>query len=568
MLTMRPGRFCSTIHRLAARVRRNVPRRFTARTRSHTRGSGSPPRPLAPVPAELRRMSRRPRRASVSATARSQSSGSLTSPATVASAPRPSAPPVSSSRSALWSKTATRAPAAIQPAAAARPIPDAPPLTSATLPAKLQVMSAMVPRLLQSRSRLPPGGAAPTVPRHGDPPRRVGDHPDGRGPPPPAPRRQRPLGPPRRGRRARGVGHRGAGPRGARGDGPRGDAAQTHRRLLRPRARPGRHLPRRQRHPLRQLKLRVPRRRRRARLPPGGAGTGLARPRAAPGGDGADAPGADRRRARAAGGGVRAVRLLAAAVVALVASGAWAAPLQRFFVMGDGTLAIVNAHTGERAEVQYRRADGTYDQAALARIRRAFRSSGDEGEGRASLRLIEVLSWAQKTARARPLTLMSGYRRPEYNEGLRAKGMRAAAGSLHTEGLAADVAFPRAVLRPLGMKVRALDCCGAGYYAKEGFLHIDVGKPRFWEPSTSRVGENLSAGNARLFAGTEFDRYARGEEIVVALHAMTVAPVRVGREVRIVPERGEAVTIAVGGELVERDGCLGVASGGSVRREA
>src|SRR2546425_558725 len=91
------------------------------------------------------------------------------------------------------------------------------------------------------------------------------------------------------------------------------------------------------------------------------------------------------------------------------------------------------------------------------------------------------------------------------------------------------------------MKVRALDCCGAGYYAKEGFLHIDVGQPRFWEPSTSRVEENLSAGNARLFGRTEFDRYAKGEEIVVALHAMTVAPVRVGREGRFLPEKGDAM---------------------------
>src|SRR5205814_1278379 len=79
-----------------------------------------------------------------------------------------------------------------------------------------------------------------------------------------------------------------------------------------------------------------------------------------------------RRRAGAARGGVRAVRLLVAVVV-LVASGAWAAPLQRVFVMGDGTLAVVNAHTGERAEVRYRRADGTYDAAASARIRRACR---------------------------------------------------------------------------------------------------------------------------------------------------------------------------------------------------
>ncbi len=82
------------------------------------------------------------------------------------------------------------------------------------------------------------------------------------------------------------------------------------------------------------------------------------------------------------------MRFLGVAVVALVASSAWAAPLQRFFVMGDGTLAVVNAHTGERAEVRYRKPDGTYDQAAIARIRRAFRASGDDGEGSASLRLI------------------------------------------------------------------------------------------------------------------------------------------------------------------------------------
>src|SRR5439155_1332899 len=299
MLMMRPGRFCSTIHRLAARVRRKVPRRLTATTRSHTRGSRAHTRPIAPAPAELRRMSSRPNRASVSATARSQSPSSLTSPATVASASRPSAPAVSSSRSALWSKRPTRAPAAIQAAAAARPIPDAPPLTSATLPAKLQVMSDMA-CVYSSRAR--------------------------------------------------------------------------------------------------------------ACLQPRVAGARLVRPRAAAGGHGADASRAHRRCARAAGGGVRAVRLLGAAVVALVASGAWAAPLQRFFVMGDGTLAVVNAHTGERAEVRYRRAGGAYGQAAIARIRGAFRSSGDDGEGRASLRLIEVLSWVQKTSRVRALTLMSGYR--------------------------------------------------------------------------------------------------------------------------------------------------------------
>jgi len=214
-----------------------------------------------------------------------------------------------------------------------------------------------------------------------------------------------------------------------------------------------------------------------------------------------------------------------AAVVAVVVWATAAAAFDRFFVMGDGRLSLVNAHTDARVDVRYRRADGTYDEGAIGAIRRAFRSEGDNSEGKASLRLIEILSKLQKDTGVRPLTLMSGYRSPTYNEALRASGARAAGGSLHTEGLAADVAFPRKLLKPLWMKVRAMDCCGAGYYAKEGFLHIDVGRPRFWEPATSRVEENLSAGNALVFARTEYDRYRVGERISIAIHAVTVPPV-------------------------------------------
>ena len=47
-------------------------------------------------------------------------------------------------------------------------------------------------------------------------------------------------------------------------------------------------------------------------------------------------------------------------------------------------------------------------------------------------------------------------------------GAKAAGGSLHTEGLAADVAFPAKELRPLWLKIRDLECCGAGYYQKNG----------------------------------------------------------------------------------------------------
>jgi len=245
-------------------------------------------------------------------------------------------------------------------------------------------------------------------------------------------------------------------------------------------------------------------------------------------------------------------------VLLLWATAASAAPLERFFIMGDGRLSLVNAHTDARVDVRYRREDGTYDDAALASIRRAFRSTGDDSEGKASLRLIEILSYLQKSTKLRPLTVVSGYRSPEYNEDLRAKGVRAAGGSLHTEGLAADIAFPRPQLRSLWMKLRAMDCCGAGYYAKEGFLHVDVGRPRFWEPQTSRVEENLSAGNAKLFARTEFDRYEKGQPLVVTVHALTVPPVWFREDARLVAANGRSLPAIVQGASELRDGCAEV----------
>jgi len=264
-----------------------------------------------------------------------------------------------------------------------------------------------------------------------------------------------------------------------------------------------------------------------------------------------------------------ALRLLLLAVALASTEAAWATEPARFFVMGDGRLAVAHAHTGARADVRYRRPDGSYDAGALGTIRRAFRSAGDGGPGKASLRLIEVLSHLQHTTGVRPLSLVSGYRSPTYNEGLRQRGAKAAGGSLHTEGLAADVAFPRALLRDLWLELRRLECCGAGYYAKNGFLHVDVGRPRFWEPTTSRVDENLSAGNARIFARTEFDRYARGEPIVLTVHALTVPPLRLKATTTLVAASGPDVPVHLEAPgLAADDGCLELPATGTEVRVA
>lgn len=213
----------------------------------------------------------------------------------------------------------------------------------------------------------------------------------------------------------------------------------------------------------------------------------------------------------------------------------------RFFLSGDGVLALKNAHTGEARRVRFRDASGNYSSSAIGELATLFRSRGDDRIGPLSLRLMELLDYLEDRVKPKEILLMSGFRSSEYNAEIRDRGAQAAKSSLHTEGLAADVRLVGVEQRGLWNRVRALECCGAGYYATGQFLHLDIGRPRFWEETTSRVGEDLAAGNARVFARTEYDRYPTLDGALVSLHAVTLHPLKIERHAELVPEPGSNV---------------------------
>ncbi|MBX3028355.1 YcbK family protein [bacterium] len=224
---------------------------------------------------------------------------------------------------------------------------------------------------------------------------------------------------------------------------------------------------------------------------------------------------------------------------------------ERFYFSGDGTLRLANAHFAETLDVRYRDADGRYDPEALARITRFFRSRSDGRSGPMALRLIELLDWFEDHYRPRRLVLVSGYRSPELNQSLRAAGRRVAQTSMHTEGLAADVQPVGLDLRRLWNALRRQEIGGVGLYQREGFLHLDTGRARFWEAATSKVDQNLARENARLFARTDFDRYDTLDGAVISLHSVTALPIAIRRQARL----GDAVVaVAPRDDTVRADG--------------
>jgi uncharacterized protein YcbK (DUF882 family) len=78
------------------------------------------------------------------------------------------------------------------------------------------------------------------------------------------------------------------------------------------------------------------------------------------------------------------------------------------------------------------------------------------------------------------IDVVSGFRSPKLNEMLRKKGREVAADSQHTHGTALDFKIPGTPAVELARRAKALHRGGIGTYRENGFIHVDVGRPRQW----------------------------------------------------------------------------------------
>ena len=72
------------------------------------------------------------------------------------------------------------------------------------------------------------------------------------------------------------------------------------------------------------------------------------------------------------------------------------------------------------------------------------------------------------------------YRSAQTNAFLRARSTGVAAHSLHLVGKAIDIRSPGRPLHALQKAALALKGGGVGYYPKSDFVHVDIGRVRYW----------------------------------------------------------------------------------------
>ena len=149
-------------------------------------------------------------------------------------------------------------------------------------------------------------------------------------------------------------------------------------------------------------------------------------------------------------------------------------------LIADRRLFLYNTHTDESLDVCYY-SQGRYQTQALKEIDHILRDHRTETVYPIHKGLIHLLhSISTAFDHSAWFHIISGYRSPETNAMLRKKTNGVAKSSLHMKGKAVDIRIPgydTKLLRRICMKLHA---GGVGYYPKSDFVHVDIGRIRYW----------------------------------------------------------------------------------------
>ena len=188
----------------------------------------------------------------------------------------------------------------------------------------------------------------------------------------------------------------------------------------------------------------------------------------------------DRDRARPDPSGRRLFLSAAAGAAVSLLVGRPSAADAPYTAVRERSLSFFNTHTGESVSNVYW-ADGAYREEALAAFQRVLRDHRTGGLHAIDTRLFDLLHALRGDLGTRaPFHVISCYRSPATNASLRSQGRAVAEHSLHMEGKAMDVRLPGVALDALHEAAVARRAGGVGYYSGPSFVHVDVGRVRYW----------------------------------------------------------------------------------------
>lgn len=173
----------------------------------------------------------------------------------------------------------------------------------------------------------------------------------------------------------------------------------------------------------------------------------------------------------------------AVAAAALVPSRAAAATISTPTKAPERALSFFNTHTGERLKTTYCR-DGCYLQQPLQDLNYILRDFRANEIKPIDTRLFDLLHELGGTLETdQPFHIISGYRTAATNAMLRERGgagTGVASHSLHMVGQAIDIRVPGTKLETLRDAAKSLKIGGVGFYPDLNFVHVDVGRVRYW----------------------------------------------------------------------------------------
>jgi uncharacterized protein YcbK (DUF882 family) len=146
----------------------------------------------------------------------------------------------------------------------------------------------------------------------------------------------------------------------------------------------------------------------------------------------------------------------------------------------DRELSFYNTHTGENLSTTFW-SDGNYLDEGIEEISWLLRDHRADKASTMDPKLLDLLYQLQQKVEQRgEFHVISGYRSPATNDMLSKLSSGVAKRSYHMLGQAIDVRLPGFDTQQLKQAAIALKGGGVGYYSSSDFVHLDVGKVRYW----------------------------------------------------------------------------------------